>query len=200
MRKTYPRTPMRNRCSWTSIAPSCIIPKVCRRMKQHGVPAETDGCTGESEKETDARKTELSQVIVATLRLHPALHYFQGYHDIAQVLLLVLGIDAALTAIARLSLLRIRDFMLPTLTGTEAHLQLIPSILQAADRELYGHLSQTQPFFALAATLTLYAHDIEEYGQIARLFDFLLASEAAIPVYFFVTVCYYVALHRKRHR
>lgn len=105
------------------------------------------------------------------------------------MLLLVLGIDAAVTAAARLSLLRIRDFMLPTLAGTEAHLHLIPSILRAADKELYNHLSQTQPFFALAATLTLYAHDIEEYGQIARLFDFLLASEAAIPVYFFVTVC-----------
>lgn len=116
------------------------------------------------------------------------LHYFQGYHDIVQVLLLVLGIDAAVTAVARLSLLRIRDFMLPTISGTEAHLQLLPSILYVADRALYNHLSQTQPFFALAATLTLYAHDIEEYGDIARLFDFLLASEAAIPVYLFVTV------------
>lgn len=118
------------------------------------------------------------------------LHYFQGYHDIVQVLLLVLGIDAAMTAVARLSLLRIRDFMLPTMSGTEAHLQLLPSILYVADRKLYDHLSHTQPFFALAATLTLYAHDIEEYGDIARLFDFLLASEAAIPVYLFVTVSY----------
>lgn len=117
------------------------------------------------------------------------LHYFQGYHDIVQVLLLVLGIDAAVAAVARLSLLRIRDFMLPTMSGTEAHLQLLPSILYVADRTLYHHLSQTQPFFALAATLTLYAHDIEEYGDIARLFDFLLANEAAMPVYLFVTAC-----------
>lgn len=116
------------------------------------------------------------------------LHYFQGYHDIVQVLLLVLGIDAAVTAVARLSLLRIRDFMLPTIAGTEAHLELLPSILYAVDAALYHHLSQTQPFFALPATLTLYAHDIEEYGDIARLFDFLLASEAAMPVYLFVTV------------
>lgn len=40
------------------------------------------------------------------------LHYFQGYHDIVQVLLLVLGTDAAVPAVSRLSLLRIRDFML----------------------------------------------------------------------------------------
>lgn len=138
-----------------------------------------------------ARKQELSDVITAVLRQHPTLCYFQGYHDIVQVLLLVLGAEAAGPAAARLSLLRIRDFMLPTLAGAEVHLHLLPSILYAADNQLYRHLSgatKPTPFFALAATLTLYAHDIEEYGDIARLFDFLLASEAALPVYLFATV------------
>lgn len=116
------------------------------------------------------------------------LHYFQGYHDIVQVLLLVLGVNAAIPAVARLSLLRIRDFMLPTMSGTEPHLHLLPTILTAADPVLASHLSHTQPFFALPATLTLYAHEIEEYGSIARLFDFLLASEAVIPVYLFAAV------------
>lgn len=81
--------------------------------------------------------------------------------------------------------------MLPTLAGAEAHLRLLPSILYAADKQLYQHLTgatKPTPFFALAATLTLYAHDIEEYGDIARLFDFLLASEAAVSVYLFATV------------
>jgi TBC1 domain family member 20 len=91
-------------------------------------------------------------------------------------------------AVARLSLLRIRDFMLPSMSGTESHLHLLPAILYAVDPVLYRHLSQTQPFFALAATLTLYAHDIEEYGDIARLFDFLLASEAAVSLYLFAVV------------
>lgn len=117
------------------------------------------------------------------------LHYFQGYHDIVQVLLLVLGVDAATSAAARLSLLRIRDFMLPTMAGTEPHLRLLPAILYASDPTLATHLSQTQPFFALPATLTLYAHEIEEYGSIARLFDFLLASEAVVSVYLFAAVC-----------
>lgn len=143
---------------------------------------------GETESRKDARKSELSHVITAVLRRHSILHYFQGYHDIVQVLLLVLGADAAIPAVARLSLLRIRDFMLPTMAGTEPHLQLVPAILYAVDPQLCQHLSQTQPFFALAATLTLYAHDIEEYGDIARLFDFLLAHEAAISLYLFAVV------------
>ena len=116
------------------------------------------------------------------------LHYFQGYHDIVQVFLLVLGSDAAVNAVTRLSLLRIRDFMLPSMSGTEPHLRLLPAVLHAADPALASHLSQVQPFFALPATLTLYAHEIEEYGQIARLFDFLLASEAVVSIYLFAVV------------
>lgn len=143
----------------------------------------------ESGKRIDARKQELSNVITETLRRHPLLCYFQGYHDIVQVLLLVLGAEAAPAAAERLSLLRIRDFVLPTMTGAISHLQLLPYILRAADADLFQHLSQTAPFyFALPATLTLYAHDIQEYGDIARLFDYLLAHEAVASIYLYATV------------
>ena len=122
------------------------------------------------------------------LRENPDLCYFQGFHDIVQVFLLVLGVRHTAEAIAHLSLLRIRDFMLPTMNPSLAHLRLIPSILYSVDPKLCQHLSQTQPFFALAATLTLYAHDIQEYGDISRLFDFLLAHGAVVSVYFFAVI------------
>jgi len=80
--------------------------------------------------------------------------------------------------------------MLPTLSAAIVHLRLLPHLLRSTDPELEAHLSQTQPFFALAATLTLYAHDIQEYGDISRLYDFLLAQEAAVPLYFFATVSF----------
>jgi hypothetical protein len=145
--------------------------------------------TDESDERIDARKHELSDVITETLRRHPMLCYFQGYHDIVQVLLLVLGAESTPAAVARLSLLRIRDFMLPTMTGALSHLQLLPYILKAADADLFEHLSQTAPFyFALPATLTLYAHEIQEYGDIARLFDYLLTHEAAASIYLYATV------------
>ncbi|KAL8725722.1 MAG: hypothetical protein Q9166_007172 [cf. Caloplaca sp. 2 TL-2023] len=142
----------------------------------------------ESEPQLDRRKKELSTVITQVLREHPMLSYFQGFHDIVQVFLLVLGVDDAVAAVSQLSLLRIRDFMLPSLDPSIAHLHLLPSIIQAESPELRKHLSQTQPFFALAATLTLYAHDIQEYSDIARLFDFLLAHGAVVSVYFFAII------------
>lgn len=148
----------------------------------------TDLTIDESEKQLDLRKQELSSVITQVLREHPMLCYFQGFHDIVQVFLLVLGLEQAPNAVAHLSLLRIRDFMLPSLSASVAHLNLLPSILHAEDGKLCQHLSQTQPFFALAATLTLYAHDIQEYGDIARLFDFLIAQPAVVPIYFFAVI------------
>ncbi|RAL09843.1 TBC domain-containing protein [Aspergillus homomorphus CBS 101889] len=141
-----------------------------------------------SSEELSAKKDELSQLIKRVLRKYPMLCYFQGYHDIVQVLLLVLGSHEAAPAVAQISLLRIRDYMLPTLSPALKHLQLLPAIIERADSPLRHHLAEIQPFFALAATLTLYAHDIQEYSDIARLFDFLLAEEPVVPVYLFAAI------------
>ncbi|KAF9729355.1 hypothetical protein PMIN06_004454 [Paraphaeosphaeria minitans] len=142
----------------------------------------------ESEKHLDHLKEELSDIIVETIRRHPTLNYFQGYHDIVQVFLLVLGPHDAPTAVARLSLLRIRDFMLTTLDPAISHLSLLKPILETADPELYAHLPTSQPSFALADTLTMFAHHIQEYRDIARVFDFFLARHTVMPIYFFAGV------------
>lgn len=135
-----------------------------------------------------AKKDELSNLIKNVLRNYPVLCYFQGYHDIVQVLLLVLGEQQATPAAAQISLFRIRDYMLPSLEPSLKHLHIIPGIIERADPILRQHLSGIRPFFALAATLTLYAHDIQEYSNIARLFDFLLAHEPVVSIYLFAAI------------
>ncbi|KAF2502775.1 hypothetical protein BU16DRAFT_521446 [Lophium mytilinum] len=177
-------TPLDNQVPWTSLPPHRDEDQVKLDVHRSFVYYPNN----ESDKQLDKRKRELSDVITEVLRRHPILCYFQGYHDIVQVLLLVLGAKDSPAAVTRLSLLRIRDFMLPSLDAAISHLHLLHPILDTVDPALREHLSHTQPFFALAATLTLYAHDIQEYGDIARLFDFFLAREAVIPVYFFAVV------------
>ncbi|EEQ92391.1 TBC domain-containing protein [Blastomyces dermatitidis ER-3] len=142
----------------------------------------------QTEKELDGKKQQLSELITKTLRKYPMLCYFQGYHDIAQVLFLVLGIEQASRAFERISLFRIRDYMLPTLAPALKHLHLIPAIIHSTDPKLCSHLSGTKPFFALAATLTLYAHDIQEYADIARLYDFILSHEPVVSIYLFAAI------------
>lgn len=141
-----------------------------------------------SDQERTFYKECLSDLILSVLRRYPYLHYFQGYHDIAQVFLLVLPPRLRCTAVSRLSLLRIRDFMLPNLNAAISQLRLIPSILHAADPELWVHLSQTEPFFALSGTLTMYAHDVQSQNEITRLFDVLLAREPVFSVYMFAQI------------
>ncbi|KAF1361558.1 GTPase-activating protein gyp10 [Lizonia empirigonia] len=141
-----------------------------------------------SEKELDRRKGELSNVILEVLRKHPALSYFQGYHDIVQVFYLVMGAHAAPRAAARLSLLRIRDFMLSSLEPAIAQLELLRPLLRHADPLLYEHLPKSSATFALAGTITMFAHNITEYKDITRLFDFFLARHAIMPLYFFAAV------------
>ncbi|KAK1237837.1 hypothetical protein MKX07_003673 [Trichoderma sp. CBMAI-0711] len=142
----------------------------------------------QSEPELHKRKRELSDLIVEVLRRHPYLCYFQGYHDICQVFLLVLEPSARAPLVARLSVLRIRDFMLPSLSATTAQLRLIPDILARADPQLRRHLSSIEPFYALAGTLTMYAHNIERYRDIARLFDVILAREPTFSIYLFAQI------------
>ncbi|KAL7933811.1 rab-GTPase-TBC domain-containing protein [Trichoderma chlorosporum] len=142
----------------------------------------------QSENELHKRKQELSDLIVEILRRYPYLCYFQGYHDICQVFLLVLEPAARAPLVARLSILRIRDFMLPSLSATTAQLQLLPDILARADPKLRRHLSSIEPFYALAGTLTMYAHNIERYRDIARLFDVILAREPTFSIYLFAQI------------
>ncbi|KAK2737692.1 hypothetical protein FQN57_007440 [Myotisia sp. PD_48] len=141
-----------------------------------------------TEKHLEAKRSELLDLITSLLRRNPMLCYFQGYHDIAQVLLLVLGRKGSYPALVHMSLFRIRDYMLPSLSPALRHLHLIPAIIKCVDGQLWKHLAGTQPFFALAATLTLYAHDIPEYIDIARLYDFILAHEPVVSIYLFATI------------
>ncbi|KAK5251766.1 GTPase-activating protein gyp8, partial [Exophiala xenobiotica] len=123
----------------------------------------------ESEQSLDRRRTDLSNVIVSTLRSHPMLSYFQSYHDVVQVLLLVLGEPYARLAVPRISLLRLRDYMLPTISPARKHFEVVSAIVKSADPELADHISEAENSFALSATHSLFAHDIQDYGAIARL-------------------------------
>ena len=144
--------------------------------------------SNQTPKQTLENKERLSDLITVVLRQNPYLHYFQGYHDICQVFLLVLSERESIDTVSRLSALRIRDYMLPNLAPALSQLRLIPSIIASANSELAGHLSTTQPFFALSGTLTMYAHDITSYSSITRLFDALISQPAIFSLYLFAQI------------
>ncbi|KAK9459285.1 rab-GTPase-TBC domain-containing protein [Lipomyces oligophaga] len=138
------------------------------------------------------RKTsqqELNDLVVNVLRHHPDLSYFQGYHDVASVLYLVLGPQLAFPVLRHITLNQLRDFMMPDLDPSLAHLRLIPPLLQQLDKALSHQLRFTGPQYALASIITMYAHSIESYEDITLLYDFFFAVEdMSLQIYLFVVI------------
>ncbi|GAA5966263.1 hypothetical protein JCM3765_002578 [Sporobolomyces pararoseus] len=144
-----------------------------------------------SERERDDLRLRLERAILTVLRKHPALQYFQGYHDIVSILLLTLDDDDLLASTTeQMSLHRIRDSMGPGLEPTLGYLKLAHRLIQRVDPEMYSLVNQaaSMPFFALSWALTLFSHDLYEVAVIARLFDFLLAHNPAMISYLVVAI------------
>lgn len=171
---------------WESLLPE--------HSEEHQVRLDTDRAfnfypTGASGELLKADRQALYELIVHVLRLHPSLAYFQGLHDIAQVLLLVLGRRRAVPVLEHLALTRLRDFMMPDLESSVDHLRLIPPLLAQVDEPLATLLSKIRPHHALAAVITLFAHVIESYPDISLIFDFFFASDSmAMPIYLYAVI------------
>ncbi|BFZ56247.1 hypothetical protein PYCC9005_003291 [Savitreella phatthalungensis] len=130
-------------------------------------------------------KRSLELVIVGTLRTLQWSHYYQGLHDIAQVLLLVAGEKLAMRMLRRLAMTHLRDFMLAKLSPTTSLLLLVLDQIRVIDPGYYAHMRQlgVEPFYALASLLTWWSHSVDEHESICRIFDFLLAGPPTAILY-----------------
>lgn len=130
-------------------------------------------------------KDDLQHCISQVLRRNPWLNYYQGYHDIAELLLLTLGRSATIPALERLSHIYLRDYMLSTLTPSMSILRLVHQIVEIADPKLFSILqvSDTEPYYAISAILTWWIHSIESHADACRVVDFLISSEPILIIY-----------------
>lgn len=111
----------------------------------------------------------------------------QGLHEIAGVLLLQVGQNVSYHLLAQLAQGHLRDSTRQTLDAVIESLQLLYSILRAADAELADHIIATgiEPFFAISWVITWFAHHVSP-DLVARLFDLFIASHPLMPVYLYV--------------
>ncbi|XP_064298013.1 TBC1 domain family member 20-like [Phalacrocorax carbo] len=138
---------------------------------------------------------QLGGLILHVLRAHPQLHYYQGLHDVALTLLLVLGQRRAAPLLERLCTHHLRDFMDPTLDGTKHILNYLTPLLQRESPRLHDFMEKAEvgTVFALSWLITWYGHVLAEFRHVLRLYDFFLASHPLMPVYFAAAV----VLHRE---
>lgn len=142
-------------------------------------------------------RVQLMDVIRSVLKRNPGLAYYQGYHDVAQVVLLVMGsTKGAVDVLERLSLHVLRDFMLPSLDPTIAHLAFLEALTTVLDPLLGEILHTVQPYYALSATITLFSHNMRSFGAVCRIFDFVLAHGSAAATLYVVPA--FVSYERRR--
>lgn len=114
---------------------------------------------GWSDRDRAARRDALRRVIHAAVCAHEShaprlVSYYQGFHDVASVLALVLDDErVARAACERLALFHLRDCTRPTLQPALDALELIPPLLRAVDPELHRHVFRRTNANASASSL-----------------------------------------------
>ncbi|XP_061670331.1 TBC1 domain family member 20 [Syngnathoides biaculeatus] len=139
---------------------------------------------------------QLVDIILEVLRCNPQLNYYQGYHDVAVTLLLVVGERMAIAMMHTLSKYHLRDFMDPTMNSTKHILNYLMPLLEEVDKELHDFMMRAEvgTIFALSWLITWYGHVLSEFKHTLRLYDFFLASHPMMPIYLAATI----VLHREQ--
>lgn len=130
----------------------------------------------------------LFEVIVTTLRKFPQLNYYQGYHEVVSIFVLVCDREALEKAVELFTLLYLRDFMMDTLQCTLEQLGVLSQFVTHRDPNLSNilQLDERRPLFAIASVLTILVHNFEYFEQdspIFCVFDMIISTNSLSCVF-----------------
>eukprot|EP01028_Stygiella_incarcerata_P012793 TRINITY_DN80464_c0_g1_i1.p1 TRINITY_DN80464_c0_g1~~TRINITY_DN80464_c0_g1_i1.p1 ORF type:complete len:528 (-),score=156.66 TRINITY_DN80464_c0_g1_i1:11-1450(-) len=134
----------------------------------------------------------LGSVIHQVLSKHSeTINYYQGYHDISTVILIVVGSRRFLRFLERMSLSYLRDWMDGTFEPTLHALQAMGVLLHRVDPTLMEALNRMglgQMAFSVSWLLTWFSHDINDMSKVLRIFDICLAHHPITIAYISVAM------------
>lgn len=138
-------------------------------------------------KKQDKLGRLICDTLVASYETPNPLRYYQGYHDVACIVLSTLqDMKLASRVLLQISYSHLRDCCNPDFQSLQAalHLSVMP-MLRALDPVLFSKLQYVDmtPYFCLSWILTWFAHDVRDTALVKRLFDAFLASHAMLPTY-----------------
>ena len=145
------------------------------------------------------------------------LRYYQGYHDVACIVLSTLGgsrpvsvrslsspppsdmesmaasmgLDLPAAVLLQLSQSHLADCMRANFLPLQTTLRLtLMPLLAVVDPAVHAHLfeCEMEPFFALSWIITWFSHDIRDTELVKRLFDAFLVSSPLLPIYMSVAM------------
>lgn len=168
-----------------------------------------------SKTDVDELRKKLFSLIIKMLRKHPSLNYYQGYHDIASVILIICyencpnsinpGIhideELAFSLLEKLTIFHLRDFMIIDIQLSINHLKLIPTLLENIDSGLFNLIKQTSNSYissdglyydysfyqAISSIITLFSHDINNLNHLLTIWDFILGHNSILTSIYIYT-------------
>ena len=142
---------------------------------------------GWDEDRREARRAGLRRVLDAVVvEGRGDVHYYQGLHDVASVLLLNCGEFPAFAMLRRLVRHQLQDCAGPSLEPVLKSLELLLPIVKAADKEVGAFLERSGvggSHFAVSWRLTWFSHTAAGLPAASRLFDLFLATHPLMPLY-----------------
>lgn len=158
-------------------------------------------------EDIEALRKRLYCLILKVLRKYPCLNYYQGFHDVASVVLMVCNDlndhdDQAFALLECLSLYHLRDFMNPHMGLSINHLKLVPLILEKADPMMFQLIRQTSSSYiatygafydykfypALLAIITMFSHDMVSFNHVMLIWDFIFSyGSISVSAYIYVS-------------
>ncbi|GMG10943.1 unnamed protein product [[Candida] boidinii] len=144
--------------------------------------------------ELESLRLKLNNLIVKVLRNNPKLNYYQGYHDIATIILLVFENDeeSAFKFLQHLSLFHLRDHMLPSIESTIDQLHLIYDLIEITDPLMYKLIKFLDPSFSISFIISIFSHNIEKFDEILLVWDFIFSEDSMVLlIYIFASILIY---------
>ena len=146
----------------------------------------------------------LAQVLENIIKQgNTSLHYYQGLHDIAGVILhnMDYQVDAATQILKRISNSHLRDAMRENFSNINWFLNvLLPPLVERVDRYVHYSLLVSQIELAticLPWMITWFTHDIHHPETAGRLVDAFLSGHPLMPIYFAVALITHPVLKKE---
>jgi len=138
---------------------------------------------------------KVTHLIVRVLIKNKELHYYQGFHDIAITLLLVLGEEKSLDILCCLSRTHFNLYMGPNMEPTMRILNLVYVLVRIKNPALYEYLMRAElgTIFCLPWTITWFGHVLNTYETVVRLFDVFISAHPWTSIYLSAVIVLYRA-------
>eukprot|EP01036_Dinobryon_divergens_P022567 gene22563-30832_t len=137
-----------------------------------------------TDEQRSERRKVLTDIIIAFLNKNgDNYYYYQGFHDVVTVFLLVAENDnLAFSLTEQTSRRYLADYMQKDFSTMCQFMPILMELLRAADGQLHSFLAKAgmECFFATSWLITWFAHDVKSLDSIARIFDYLVCLKKEI--------------------